>query len=130
MDLYNASTEGALEDQGEEQVMMTFAEFEERKAACEHVIEVSDRAVRLAENPDFQAVIMKGYFEDEPKRLAMLMVSGKLNPSGFNGSVEDLRAIGGLATYLKQYTSRGKMAREELDMLNAAWDEAVSGDEA
>lgn len=97
-----------------------FEEFEAYKATVVGVIEQAKAAMRLAENPDFQKIIMTAYLEQEPARLASLMASGKLNAKSFDECAEDLRGIGNLAAFLSQYAQKGVIANQELEDLEEA----------
>jgi len=103
-----------------ETTFTSYEEFEAYKSSCLAVIEQAKAAERLASNPDFQTVIMKAYFEDEPRRLASLMASGRVTDNDFNACAQDIKAIGSLNAFLSQYVQKGIIAQEELEMLEEA----------
>lgn len=114
------------EDFGDEsEIEMTQEEFEAHKAACEELLEKAKAASKLADDPNFKSIIMEDYFTKEPKRLGSLMASGKLTKQGFDGAVEDLRSIGHLRSFLTDYISKGNIAKDELDQLEIARQEAI-----
>lgn len=123
MEIYN---ENAEHDDNNEPTQMTMAEFDEYKASCLFVIDQAKAAAKLAEDPNFQQIIMENYFSDEPKRLGCLMASGRLTPAGFDGAVEDLRSIGHLRGYLQGFIEKGNIAADELVNLEIARAEAVA----
>jgi len=98
----------------------SYEEFEAYKSSCLEVIEQAKAAERLATNPDFQAVIMKAYFEDEPARLAALVVSGRLPEGQIEECFKDMKAIGSLNAFLSQYVQKGIVAQQELEDLEEA----------
>lgn len=126
MDLYNAS----MGEEAPEEIELTLEQFEEAKTHYVNIIERGDAAKRLADNPDFKALVMDGYFTNEPQRLAELMASGRLPGSGFDGCVEDMKAIGRFRNYMKMHIEQGHMARDELVSLEEARDEAINAEEA
>ena len=114
------------EDMGEEALTeMTQEEFDAHKAACEELLEKAKAASKLADDPNFKAIIMEDYFTKEPQRLGSLMASGKLTKQGFDGAVEDLRSIGHLRMFLTDYISKGNIAKDELEQLEIARQEAI-----
>jgi len=121
MDLYNAS----FGEDEEPEMAMTMEEFDEAKAELEHAIERGDAAVRLANNPDFQKLMLEGYFGAEVKRLTGLITSGAVAKSVVDGCAASLDAIGKCRIYFKTATEEGHQAREELKALVQARDEAL-----
>jgi len=122
MDLYNGSTDG----ESQEEVGITFEEYEDHKKACEEIIAQSDIAARLTNNPDFQALIIGVYMQDEPKRLGQLIASGRLNPKAVEDSFADLKSIGNLNRFMSNQLHHGDIARRELKDLQEAWDAHVT----
>jgi len=108
-----------------EETYLTHDQYLEYKASCEQVIEQADAAMRLAQNPDFIKIMMEAYFEGEPRRLAGLMTSGRLNEKMFDECVSELRAIGSSRSFLNGFIEKGKIARDELQNVENAWNEAV-----
>lgn len=121
MDLYQQSYDHE-EDVGapSDTTFSNYHEFEEYKATVLEVVEQAKASMRLAENADFQTVIMKAYLEDEPRRLGALMASGKLSEKDFQDCANDLRGIGNLAMFLSMYAQKGVIASEELEGLEEA----------
>lgn len=109
-----------------QQTEFTYEEFLRYKSSCEDQIELGDRAKRLAQNPDFVALIMEDYFVKEPTRLAALMASGRITGKAFDGCVEDMKAIGHLRTFLTDYINKANLAKAELGSLQEAYDEALA----
>jgi len=124
MDLYNAS----MGEEAPEEIELTLEQYEEAKTHYESIITRADAARRLADNQDFKDLVMVGYFEDEPKRLAELMASGRLPNSGFDGCVEDMKSIGRFRNYMKMHIQQGQLARDELTSLEEARDEAIKAE--
>lgn len=126
MDLYNASMGEEVPDE----IELTLEQYEEAKTHYEGIIKRADAARRLSENDDFKDLVMTGYFENEPQRLAELMASGRLPNSGFDGCVEDMKSIGRFRNYMKMHIEQGQLARDELESLEEARDEAIKAEEA
>lgn len=122
MNLYNGSTDG----ESQEEVGITFEEYEAHKKACEEVIAQSDIAARLTNNPDFQALIIGVYMQDEPKRLGQLIASGRLTPKATEDAFADLKSVGNLNRFMSNQLQRGDIARQELKDLQEAWDAHVT----
>lgn len=118
MNLYGISASDNGEDSEEQQ--MTFEEYQEYKASCEHVLKQSEMAERLSKNPDFVALVMEDYFTREPARLGSLMASGRLNEQQFQACTQDLRGISHLRTFLSTFIQKGIIARTELANLEQA----------
>lgn len=108
-----------------EQALLTFEEYEEYKKSCEELLRQADMAAKLAENPEFKEIVMGAYFEKEPQRLAGLMATGRLSEKQFDQCASDLRSIGSLRTFLQDFIQKGNIARDELNNLEIAWNEAV-----
>ncbi len=126
MDLYNAS----LGTEEPDEIELTLEQYEEAKAHYKTIIDRADAARRLAMNDDFKSLVMVGYFENEPARLAELMASGRLPNSSFDGCVEEMKSIGRFRNYLKLHIEQGNMAQDELKSLEEARDEAIKAEEA
>ena len=108
-----------------EEVIMNFKEYQEYKAACEHVIATGEKAAKLATNPEFITIVMEEYLTKEPARLGGLMASGRLNPKQFDECVEDLRGISNLRTFLGSFIQKANIAKNELEELEQARQQAV-----
>lgn len=126
MDLYNAS----LGNETDEPIELTLEQFEEAKAALSTDIERGQAAIRLTNNADFKSLFLEGYLEDEPKRIAELMASGRLNKSSMEGCSDELASIGRARNYFKNMVEKGNYAQEELEALQEARDEAILAEEA
>lgn len=128
MNLYEASTVfDGTEDY--EPTTLTLEEYEDAKKSLEIIVERSDMARRLNENKDFQELIIQGYLTDEPKRLAELMASGKLHEKNIANCVQDIDAIARFRNFLKMNIEQGNLARDELEALEEARDEAIQAEE-
>lgn len=122
MDLY----ESGIPQEQQEDVALTFEEYEDHKKSCEEILEQADAAARLTNNPDFKALIIGTYMQDEPKRLGQLIASGRLTPKATEDAFADLKAIGNLNTFMSNQLQRGNIARQELKDLQEAWDTHVT----
>lgn len=109
----------------EETVHLTVEQYQESKASCEELLRQAKAASKLAENPEFKEIVMDAYFDQEPKRLAGLMATGRLSDRQFDGCISELRAIGSLRTFLQDYIQKGNIAQSELENLEIAWNEAI-----
>ena len=128
MNLYDQNAP-EIGDGFEEQTTMSFEEAQQYKASCEHVIRQSEAAIRLSKNSDFVTLIMEGYFTEEPKRLGMLIASGRINEKQITGCLEDLRGIGNLRAFMASFIQKGEIAKGELVNLEAAIKAATGGNE-
>jgi hypothetical protein len=126
MDLYNASLGG----EEPETIELTHEQYEEAKDHFSTVIQRADAARRLAENDDFVALVMEGYLTDEPKRLAELIASGRLNDKVRDDCSRQLVSIGDFRGYMKNIIEQGNFARDEMISLEEARDEAIKAEEA
>ena len=120
MNLYNKNENGE-----EETAHLTMEEYQEYKASCEELLRQAKSAEKLAGMSEFKEIIMDAYFDQEPKRLAGLMATGRLSEKQFDECVSELKAIGSLRTFLQDFIQKGNIAQSELANLEAAWNEAV-----
>lgn len=121
MDLYNASM-GMEEPQ---EIELTHEQYVEAKEHYETIIARGESAKRLADNPDFKSLVIDGYLDDEPKRIAELMASGRLTAQSMEACTMDLRAVGSFRNYMKMFVEQGGMAAAELAALEEARDLAI-----
>lgn len=105
-----------------EQIELTIEE-------AEKMVERMERALRLAENPDFKALILEGYFKEEAIRLTHLLSAPALSPKMREDTIKGLEAIGLLKQHLHAVVQKGvlaeqeiKEAREEADLIRAEED--------
>lgn len=113
-------------DATEETAHLTMEQYQDYKKSCEELLRQAKSAAKLAENPDFKEIVMDAYFDQEPKRLAGLMATGRLSDKQFDECVSELKAIGSLRTFLQDFIQKGNIAQDELTNLEAAWNEAVA----
>lgn len=123
MNLYEADQD---DQETSEAISMTYEEYLEYKETLEAQVEISDAARKLATLPEFDLVVMKGYFTKEPERLAALMASGKINQKSFDTCTASLRAIGDFRNFLTEQLERGNLARNQLQSLEESYQEAVA----
>ena len=109
----------------EETAHLTMEQYQEYKASCEELLRQAKSAAKLAEQPEFKEIVMDAYFDQEPKRLAGLMATGRLSDKQFDECISELRAIGSLRTFLQDFIQKGNIAQSELENLEVAWNEAV-----
>ena len=122
MDLYNAS---AGENSEPETIELTLEQFEEAKKHFADIIAKGDAARRLADNDDFQLLIMTGYLTEEPVRMAELMSSGRLNDKVFDDCADVIKAVAKFRNYMKNIMEQSNMAADELAGLEEARDLAI-----
>lgn len=120
MNLYESD---APEEQ--EQAHLTVDQYQEYKKSCIDLLDMAKAAERLSENADFKLIVMDAYFDQEPKRLAGLMATGRLNERQFDECVADLKSIGSMRTFLQDFIQKGNIAADELKNLEEAWNDAV-----
>lgn len=121
MELYNASL-GTEED---EVIELTHEQFEEAKAHFADIIAKGEAARRLSHNDDFQLLILTGYLDEEPSRMAALMASGKANDKVFDDCADAIKAVAKFRMYMKNIITQSEMAEEELESLEKARDLAI-----
>lgn len=121
MDLYQGYTDDdAVVGETEDKTFTSYEDFEAYRASVLFVIEQAKAAARLAENKDFKAIIMEGYMDLEPKRLAGLIASGRITPNMIDDCVADLKSIGNLNAFLSGFIAKGNIAMAELEGLEEA----------
>ena len=127
MDLYQGY-EGDNEVVGapDEKTFTSYEDFEAYRASVQHVIEQAKAAARLAENKDFKMIIMDGYMDQEPKRLAGLIASGRITPAVADECIADLKSIGNLNSFLSNFIAKGNIAMGELEELEEARAAAIA----
>lgn len=125
MNLYEAS-QGTEE---ESPIELTIEQYEEAKAHYATIINRADAARRLADNADFQSLILAGYLTDEPQRLAELITSGRLNEKVSENCSRQLVSIGDFRNYMKNIMDQGNMAHYELVALEEARELAIKEEE-
>ena len=121
MDLYNAS----LGEEEPEMIELSLEQFEEARAHFADIITKGDAARRLANNQDFQLLVLHGYLKDEPGRMSDLMASGKANDRVFDDCADAIKAVGKFRMYMKNIMEQSKMANDELESLEEARDLAI-----
>lgn len=126
MDLYNAS----LGQEQESPIELTLEQYEEAKEHLGNIIECAKAARRLAENDDFKLLVLDGYLSNEPHRLAELIASGRLNEKTIGDCSRQLVSIADFRNYMKNITSQGTMAEDEIKDLETARDETIKEEEA
>ncbi len=129
MDLYQGSLGShAQTEEDEGPMVLDLEQYEELKKAYQVVIERAECARRLAENPDFQKLVMEGYLQDEPKRLAELMASGRLHQTNLENCTRELDAIGKFRTYLSNIIQQGNISEDDLKALEEERERALQED--
>jgi hypothetical protein len=104
---------------------LTHDQYQEYKKSCEDLLALAQKAAKLSENPEFKEIVMDAYFDQEPKRLAGMMATGRLSEKQFAQCADELRSIGSLRTFLQDFIQKGNIAQDELANLEVAWNEAV-----
>jgi len=96
--------------------LMSNQDFRMREETLKNAIEMSDAAIRMAENPDFKKVIIDLYLTLEPARLAGMFAAPL--PDGQHQHVSnDIMGIGKLKLFLSMLTTTGIQARSDLEEL-------------
>lgn len=122
MDLY----QGSLPQGNEEPEMeLSYEEYLEGKQQYQAAIDRGEAAKRLAQNPDFKALVTEGYFEEEPKRIAALMACGRLHPTSMDNCKNELFAIGHFREHMRGLTENIALAKANLESLEEAYEEAL-----
>lgn len=107
----------------ETETQMTMEELAEYEKSVQELVHKAEASAKLNSIPEFQEIVSQDYFEKEPVRLAMLMVSGRTTPAIFDQCVEDLRSIGHFQRYLRDRIQSGNIAISELAELKEAREE-------
>ena len=105
-------------------------DVQEIELSIEHATATVNRMkvfMKLVENPGFQEIIEKGYFEDEAVRLVGALASpGLADEVSQNEMQKDIHAIGRLRQYFYAITAQGRAAEgaiksheNELDLMRA-----------
>ncbi len=81
-----------------------------------HVVEMYEALSRLHDNPDFQKVILEGYFKDEPIRITSLLATDYARREGVRPVLmEKLVAISSLEDYFQTIIQLGNIPDDEED---------------
>lgn len=86
------------------------------------IVERGEMARRLADNPDFKALILEGYFEKEAARLATI-VSHPSMEAHQKHIMNDIMGIGALRRFLSSVVQMGDTAAREISEAEEALDE-------
>lgn len=121
MDLYNAS----LGEEEPETIELSLEQFEEAKEHFADIIAKGEAARRLGHNDDFKLLVLTGYLDEEPSRMADLMASGKANDKVFDDCSDAIKAVGKFRMYMKNIITQSEMAEQELESLEKARDLAI-----
>ena len=105
-------------------------EIEISMSAAQETINRMKVFMRLIENPDFQAIIEKGYFEDEAVRLVGAKSSPALADEVSQSELDrDIIGVGRLRQYFYAIVQQGRAAegalaaeQEELELMRAEAD--------
>ena len=98
-----------------EQIELTIQE-------AQKLVERAAQARRLAENPDFKAIVFDGYFTNEAARLAHL-VSDPGAVAHREAILRDLDGVGAFKRFLSTCIQFGDMAAVEIAEAREAMDE-------
>lgn len=94
---------------------------------AQKMVERKERALRLADNPDFKSLILDGYFKDEAIRLTHLLSDP--NAVAHRPQItESMVSIGSLKRYLHAIVQMGAMAEQEISEARETLDE-IRGEE-
>ena len=79
-----------------------------------HIVEMYEALSRLHDNPDFQKVILEGYFKDEPIRITSLLATDYVRREGVRPVLmEKLVAISSLEDYFQTIVQLGNVPEDE-----------------
>lgn len=84
-------------------------------------IEIGKKALRLAENKDFQELILQGYLKENAARLTGLL--GDKNVPEQDEVIRDLHGIASFQRYMRQLVRHGEMMEKALQDSLQALDE-------
>lgn len=90
------------------------AHIELSLSEAERLVALGKAIERLNKNPDFQKVILDGYFRDEASRLTMLTADITLAPEQRDGVWGGIRGIGELRAYLMKTKIIADTAEKEV----------------
>lgn len=103
---------------------ITVEEANRIRVAAQEAVAEADALERLQSNPDFQLVIQKRYFEQEPQRLVALLGDYNLNAESMdkrNINREEIQecmiGIARLRTFMRSVYSRADQAQKMLEDL-------------
>jgi hypothetical protein len=95
---------------------------------AQKMVERASMARRLADNPDFKALVLEGYFEKEAARLANLISHPSLGEN-HKHVWNDMMGIGAFRRYLSTAIQMGDLAEREIEEARETLDE-IRGEEA
>jgi hypothetical protein len=94
-------------------------------------VELDKALERLESNRDFQAVIHKGYLEQEAIRLVHLKAEPAMQTPERQASVlSQIDAIGGLIQYLRVVSHNAQVATKSIESAEAERDELIAEEAA
>jgi len=98
----------------------TIEEVREHASMLKEVIATSEKAERLAKNPDFKDLILDFYMQKEPARLVSFLASGEISEQQRDVVTAELRAIGHLKNTLSRIVQMGASAQIDLEQAQHA----------
>ena len=81
---------------------------------AKRIIERGRAARRLADNPDFKALVLEGYLRDEAARLADLLSEPALRDQDRAGVARDINGPGALRRFFQNILREAQMAEESM----------------
>lgn len=93
-------------------------------------IEKKAAVLRLENNRDFKKLVMKGFFEDEASRLALLSADPRLKPEDRQDIMEKLKAISHFHQYIHGIIMQGSVAENSVREYEEALDDIRAEEEA
>ena len=105
----------------------TAQQIELDMASAQALIKHADALSRLMQNPDFQAVILNGYFKDEAVRLVSAKAAPQMKASENQEAIlTALDGIGSLQQHINTVFALGENARSAIEDGRQALDEIAT----
>lgn len=93
---------------------------------AKEAVQLRDDAFALSENPIFKKLIMQGYFEKEPARIASIYAHPSISPEQRGMLERDLHAVGAMRLYMQKLIQLGDIADREIKASQETLDELRS----
>jgi len=86
----------------------------------------SEKVLKLYDDPIFNEIVVKNYFEQEAIRMVSLYGSGSGSEEQLRDLEKDMHAIGAFRRYLSQIVQEGRQAQSDLVMNQEALEEELA----
>jgi hypothetical protein len=100
--------------------MSNLNDLNEEKRNVEAALEFSSKVERLLNNKDFQEIIEKNYFKEEPIRALRLSIQPAIDAATKEDCIRIAQAPGYLINYLRYHLNNIEKLKSDLENINNA----------